>query len=186
MHDVIRGERIRLSYADFRALPDDGKRYELLDGDLYMSPSPVTRHQVIVGNLFAVIREHVLRSGLGRVFIAPYDVVLDEHNVVEPDVIFVSAERAAIVTEKNIQGVPDLLIEVLSPATAERDRRDKRNLYARAGVPWYWIVDPDGGELVELQRVGRDYGERSRVVAAGRFAPALFPGLEFGWDELTR
>ncbi|MFO0972180.1 MAG: Uma2 family endonuclease [Phycisphaerae bacterium] len=184
MHDVVRPERVRLTYDDFRALPDDGRRYEIIDGDLSMSPSPVTRHQVIVGNLFAILREHVRRHALGRVFIAPFDVVLGNMDVVEPDVIFVSTQRAAIVTDRNIQGVPDLLVEVLSPATAERDRRTKRNLYARAGVPWYWLVDPDANELVELQLVGRDYGERSRVAATGAFSPALFPQLQLSVAEL--
>jgi Uma2 family endonuclease len=178
MHDRLVAEPIRLTYEDFCALPDDGRRYEILDGDLYMSPSPATLHQRVVGNLYAILREHVRRHGLGEVFIAPYDVVLGTHDIVEPDVIFVSRARAAIVTEKNIQGPPDLLIEVVSPSTAERDTRDKRNLYARCGVDHYWLVDPESRSVLELKRLEAAYATVSRTEAGQVFRPGLFPGLE--------
>lgn len=142
MHDTLRGVPIRLTYQDFRALPEDGRRYETLDEDLYMSPLPTPRHQDIVGALYAILRQHTRGRGLGQVFAAPLDVHLDKHEIVEPDIIFVSAARAALVTDQNIVGAPDLVVEALSPGTAERDCRDKRNIFARCGVPFYWVVDP--------------------------------------------
>ena len=185
MHDyALIGEPVRLTYADFCALPDDGRRYEILDGDLYMSPSPVPLHQQIALNLALVLADHVRRNRLGRVYVAPLDVLLSENDVVEPDVVYVSRERAAIITPKNIQGPPDLLIEVLSPATADRDLTDKRNIYARCGVPFYWIIDPDKRTLLELQLAGKAYARLSETVAGGAFAPRLFLELTIAINEL--
>lgn len=184
MHDHLIAEPIRLTYEDYCALPDDGRRYEILDGDLYMSPSPITLHQLVVGNTYHVLRHHVDRHALGKVFIAPYDVVLGKHDVVEPDVIFVSKAHKSIITRKNIRGAPDLLVEVLSPSTAERDTRDKRNIYARCGVKWYWIVDPDAESILELKRVRNAYAKVSITKGDSVFRPALFPGLEINLASL--
>ncbi len=178
MHTTMRPEPIRLTYADFCALPEDGWRYEILDGDLFKSPSPGESHQTIVGNLHAVLREHVRRHKLGRVYIAPFDVILDEHNVVEPDVLFVTIANKGIITPQNIQGAPDLLIEVLSPSSIERDTRDKRNLYARCGVKNYWMVDSEGRTLTELELVDRAYAVAHVTPGADVFRPRLLPRLE--------
>lgn len=131
----------RLTYADLATLPDDGKRYELLEGVLYMSPAPSVRHQAIVMHLGAWLY-HAQEEGCGRAFVAPTDVVLAEDTVVQPDLFFVRRERLAILTDAALQGAPDLLIEVLSPATRERDLGAKRQLYARFRVPHFWLVDP--------------------------------------------
>jgi Uma2 family endonuclease len=185
MHDqMLVGEPVRLTYADFCALPEDGRRYEILDGDLYMSPSVVPLHQRIGFRLARLIDDHVAKRKLGEVFVAPLDVLLSEHDVVEPDVVYVSRERASIVGAANIRGIPDLLVEVLSPGTAERDRTDKRNIYARCGVPFYWIVDPDQRTLVELQLAGKAYATVAEVPAGGTFGPRLFPELKIQLNEL--
>jgi Uma2 family endonuclease len=183
MHDRLVAEPIRLTYEDFCALPEDGRRYEIIDGDLYMSPSPVPLHQRVVLNLGAMLRDHVRRNRLGQVFIAPLDVILDEHNIVEPDIIFVSSARTAIVTEKNIQGSPDLLVEVLSPATAKRDTADKRNIYARCGVDHYWIVDPQTRSILELKRIETAYAVVAECKTVA-FSPTLFPGWQVNLEEL--
>jgi Uma2 family endonuclease len=184
MHDRLIAEPIRLTYEDFCALPDDGKRYEILDGDLYVSPSPFTAHQAVVGNLFVMLTDYVRSRKLGRVFVAPYDVVLDRHDVVEPDLIYVSKANATIITHKNIQGSPDLLVEVLSDSTRERDTRDKRNIYARCGVPWYWIVDPEGPRVMELKLLERAYAVVADLSGEAVWTPALFPESTIRLPEL--
>lgn len=130
-----------LTYEDYAGLTDD-TRYELLNGELYMVPSPNFYHQSFLRNLGVSLWHFVKENSLGLVFFAPFDVVLTDHDIVQPDIIFVSNERKAIVTEKNIKGAPDILIEILSPGTRERDLLFKKVLYARHGIKEYWIADP--------------------------------------------
>ena len=184
MNKPLVAEPIRLNYQDFCAMPDDGRRYEILDGDLYMSPSPSTSHQRVLLNLATLLREHVRRHDLGSVFIAPLDVILSEHDIVEPDLIFVSRERASIITEKNIQGSPDLLVEIVSPSSVERDTRDKRNIYARCGVPFYWMVDTQQRSMIELQLVEGAYAVTTELTGDSIFVPRLFPKLRIDLPSL--
>lgn len=132
----------KYTYEDYLKTPDD-RRYELIEGELLMSPSPVTRHQSIVLLLASEISGHVRKKGLGQVFISPCDVVFDNFNVLQPDILFISSERLHIITEKNIQGAPDLIIEVLSDNSVYRDTIQKKRLYSKFGVKEYWIVAPD-------------------------------------------
>ena len=131
----------RLTYQDYADLEGD-ERYELLDGELILVASPNEDHQTIVMELGYRMHAFVRENDLGRVFHAPYDVLLTDTEVVQPDVLFVSKERYHIRTPANIQGAPDLVVEVLSPSSARRDWGDKRELYARHGVREYWIIDP--------------------------------------------
>jgi Uma2 family endonuclease len=149
--------KIKFTYQDYKNAPED-KRYELLDGDLIVVPSPKEPHQWASIQLGSRLFRFVQESGLGRVYIAPFDVVLSDTDVVQPDILFVSNERMGIVTEDNIQGAPDLVIEILSPSTAERDRTFKRSLYARHGVREYWLVDPDA-RSVEVLVLGEGHFE---------------------------
>ena len=144
------------TYEEYAALPDDGKRYEIVSGVLYMSPSPRGPHQDAAGEIFVYLREHVKLTGLGLVRVAPFDVILSPNDVVQPDVIVVLNEHLDRVTEKFILGAPDLVVEIASPSTATHDRHNKLDAYARAGVPEYWIVDPDSRtiEVLSLERVG--------------------------------
>ncbi len=183
MHRTLEPEPIKLTYADFAALPEDGKRYEILDGDLYVSPSPQTDHQRVIARFFRLLSNHVDRHELGEVFIAPYDVLLGEHDIVEPDIIFVSKAKLGIVKKEHIEGIPDLLIEIVSPSRPEYDLRDKRNQYARCGVPWYWIVNPQERWVKELQLSGAAYQETAHCAGDDVFEPKLFPGLRI---ELSR
>ena len=152
---VVTGARIKFTYEDYCNAPED-KRYELHDGDLILVPSPKEQHQTITLDLAAEIRQFARRTGIGRAFIAPFDIVFSNHDVVQPDVIFVSNERQDIITPDNIQGAPDLVIEVLSPSTAHRDRTFKRALYARHGVPEFWLVDTNARtvEILRLEEEG--------------------------------
>ena len=132
----------------YLARPDDGQRYEVIQGDLLMAPAPNVRHQEVTGNIYAILRAFVSANQLGRVFPSPVDVVLGE-DLVEPDVVFVSNERAGIVGRERINGAPDLVVEVLSLSTSVRDLRVKWEIYARSGVSEYWVVNPES-ETVEV------------------------------------
>ena len=130
-----------LTYEDYRNAPDD-ERYELLDGELVMIAAPNVAHQKALFRMARLVEDFVLERGLGGVFIAPTDVVLSDTNVVQPDVIFVSKGRMSVVGDANIQGAPDLVVEIVSPSNPERDLIRKRDIYARHGVREYWIADP--------------------------------------------
>ena len=134
---------VKLTYEDYVCFPEDGKRHELIDGEHYVTPAPLTKHQRISGNLLAAIHHHCQHTKEGRVFSAPTDVVFTETNVVQPDILFIGADQFAIITRENIQGEPDLIVEILSDSTRRRDERLKRKLYEQHGVKEYWIVDPE-------------------------------------------
>ncbi|MBI3741330.1 MAG: Uma2 family endonuclease [Chloroflexi bacterium] len=146
---MVVATRVKLNYADLQLFPNDGKRHELIDGEHIMTPAPETKHQDTVGNLFALFRGFVRQNKLGRVFVAPVDVVFSEYDVIEPDIVFVSANRKQIITKTNIRGAPDLVVEILSPSTKEIDRKTKFKLYEKYGVREYWIIDPDA-ETIEI------------------------------------
>lgn len=130
------------TYDDYAALPDDRHRYEIVDGVLYMSPAPNREHQNTAGEIFAYLRTHIKLTGLGQVYIAPFDVELSPRTVVQPDVMVVLNPHLGIVTESRIIGAPDLVVEVSSPGSVGYDRTKKQDAYARAGVAEYWIADP--------------------------------------------
>ena len=172
----------KLTYADYEKIPPDGFRHEIIEGEEFMTPSPNLDHQAVVGNIFRIVANHVLSLKLGRVFVAPTDVLLSEHDMVEPDVVFVAEKNLSILKEKNIQGPPDLVVEVLSPSTAAQDRGPKLGLYDRAGVREYWIVDLSG-RTVEVREFGSP--RRTRVYQEGQsFETAILPGLVVRVDDL--
>ena len=140
-----------LTYADYLETADD-ERYELLSGALVRFPSSREIHQYILGRLFLRLGAFIYGRNLGKVYCSPFDVVLSDTDVVQPDLLFVSKGRESIITPENVQGAPDLVIEILSPATAARDRTLKLDLYARHGVQEYWIVDPDAKTIMLLRR----------------------------------
>ena len=141
--------RPKFTYADYLNAPDDA-RYELLDGELIMSPAPNRLHQVASLNLSMDLGFLMRRAEIGYIFAAPFDVVLSNADVVQPDIMFVSNARARIITDANIRGAPDLVVEILSPGTAERDRTFKRDLYARHGVKEYWMADTELRRIYQL------------------------------------
>ncbi len=153
--------RVILTYDDYAALPDDGRRYELYEGELLLNPAPSPRHQGVIGNLHTLMVVHVRRHGLGQVFLSPIDVILSHITVLQPDLVYVDTSRLAIITERAIEGAPTLVVEVLSPSTDVRDRGVKQGLYARYGVPYYWIVD-SAARTVEARRLG---GESYELIA---------------------
>ena len=174
---------VRLTYDDYCRTPDD-ERYELLNGELMMVPAPNIRHQRILGRLYKEIDQFTDERGLGEVLMAPVDVVLSDTDVVQPDVLFVSRAWEHRITEKNVQGAPDLVIEILSPSTAENDLGLKYELYDKGGVLEYWIVDP-ATETVAVHR-----RQAGRLEPAGTFgrgesvATAVLEGLAIEVEEI--
>ncbi len=171
---VVAKPAARLTYQDYLETPDD-ERWELINGELFMAPPPSTLHQEVAADLVTLLNTFVKARGLGRVYSAPADVALSDTTVVQPDLLFVSKERAHIITYANIQGAPDLAVEILSPSTASRDWRDKLDLYAEHGVREYWVVDPDA-ERVWVMLL-RD-GGFDEVGAYGRNDELTSPTLE--------
>ncbi len=171
-------EETRLTYEDYLELPNDGKRYEIIEGELYVAPAPgADIHQTVLARLYARLFNHVDAHDLGTVLPAPVDVVLSDYDVVQPDIVFVSRERLGIV-RREIAGPPDLAVEIISPGSTRLDRTVKRKLYAARGVRHYWLVDPRARRLEEYELAGNAYRLRSRVEGATVFRPALFPDLE--------
>lgn len=172
----------RMTYADYERIPADGKRHEIIEGEWYSTPTPPTAHQRVSGSLLCILDAHARKTGRGECFCAPLDVLLSDFDIVQPDLLFISPERSAILTEKNIQGAPDLVVEIVSPSTAAIDRGRKLELYGRTGVREYWIVDP-AAKLVEVHEFASP--RRTRVYAEGQsFESVLLPGLTVRLDGI--
>ncbi len=167
----------RMNYDQLCLLPEDGNQYELFDGELVMTPSPNTRHQRIVGQLYAELLEHVTEHSLGELFVAPLDTILDEYTVVQPDILFVSRERVAEVVQERIEGAPDLVVEVLSPSTFHKDLRRKMRVYSQFGVREYWIVDPEEQTVERYERAGEKLQLARRFASHETFQTPLLPGF---------
>jgi len=175
--------RLKFTVKDYMSMPGD-KRYQLLDGAMILAHSPTTRHQTIAQRLNLALQEFVAAGSLGRLWFAPLDVVLSNHDVAQPDILFVSNERSSIVTDANIQGAPDLVVEILSPGTAEHDRGYKQALYGRHGVREYWLVDPDA-ETVEVLTLGDQGLTPTATYRRGEvLASPLLEGMSLELDQV--
>lgn len=173
--------RVKLTYEDFLLFPDDGQRHELIDGEHYVTPSPNTKHQAVAGNLYFLIRTWLEKQPVGRIFFAPFDVVFTHFDVVEPDLLYMSNARAsAILTDKHVAGVPELVIEIGSAATRRRDETIRRQLYERSGASEYWIVDPDAERLRVYRNESGTFAPPTELTAeAGDIlTSSLLPGFE--------
>lgn len=178
---------IKLTYEDYLEFPDDGNRHELIEGDHVVTPAPNIRHQMLVGELYARLRAFVKDRDLGHVLMAPTDVVLSEHEVVQPDLLFVAREHLERIGEAYLDGAPDLVVEIVSEATRRRDEVLKRHLYERHGVGEYWLVDP----VVEVVKVFRRTADGTferlpelSLEADDTLSTPLLPGLEIPLNEL--
>ena len=179
---------IRFVYEDYKSLPESmTKRYELLDGELLMVPAPTTTHQIVSRNIEFLLHGFVRLHRVGTVLYAPVDVVLGVGNtreIVQPDVLYISRERGSILFKEEVRGAPDLIVEVLSPGTEERDRTYKKHLYGRYGVREYWIVDPDNAMIEVYASAGTDF-DRPQVYRAGDLLRSvLFAGLDIDLQEV--
>jgi Uma2 family endonuclease len=177
----------KLTYDFLAALPEDGKLHELIDGEHYVSPSPTLRHQLVLGNLYAVLRAYVRSHDLGLIVFAPFDVLLSRYDVLEPDLLFVAKRRLDVVEERYVHGAPDLAIEILSPSTRRIDLTIKKRTYRRFGVAEYWIVDPKA-EAIDVFRGDSDWSAPVAKLAQGDGERGLespaFPGLQLTWQDV--
>lgn len=173
-----------LTVGDYRNLPETGPRYQLIGGDLFMAPAPNRYHQEISRNLELMLGSYLKENPIGKMYHAPFDVVLDEFNVFQPDILFVSRDRYSILTDAGIEGAPDFIVEILSPKTARLDLDNKRKMYIRHGVRELWIIDPETRSIL-VYRSDRDL---SNPVATRRegdhLESPLFPGLRIETKEL--
>jgi Uma2 family endonuclease len=166
-----------LTYRDYEALPNDGRRYEIHDGELSVTPAPTPRHQGISRDLFDALWAHVKAHRLGTLYYAPIDVILADTTIVQPDIVYLDNDRLSGITSRGIEGPPTLVIEILSPSTTAIDRHTKRQLYARFGVPHYWIVDPDSRVIEAYALAGAAYAVAAHAVGAADFSAPPFPDL---------
>ncbi|HEX2225020.1 MAG TPA: Uma2 family endonuclease [Thermoanaerobaculia bacterium] len=179
---------IRLTYDDYLLFPEDGRRHEILDGEHYVTAAPFVRHQILSFRLTLLLGSFAEARKLGQVLAAPLDVILSPHDIVQPDLIFLSRERLHLLTERNLQGAPDLVIEILSESTRQTDRETKAEIYDRAGVREYWVVDPNQNTVMVYLRI------EGRLMAIARqqahtkdvLMTSLLPGLDIHLADLFK
>ncbi len=176
----------RMSLSEFLALPEDGPKYELEYGELIEVTRPTFEHNELLGILFSILLAHIRANRLGRISM-DIVVLLDEAAdlAFAPDLIFVSAEHLDCIRGGRVYGPPDLVVEILSPSTASRDHLTKLSAYFEAGVPWYWIVDPDVPGIEEYQATPHGYLRTTTVKAGEPFQPGIFPNLKIDLKALT-
>lgn len=178
-------KKTKYTYEDYLKMPED-KRYELIGGELIMVPAPTTRHQRISLRLAYLLVKYNEENNIGEVFEAPTDVYLDEENVVQPDILFISKERQEIITEANIKGAPDMVIEIVSPSSGYYDLVAKKKIYARFGVKEYWIVDP-AERTVDIHQLEEDrYKVTKSLSEDDELTSDIFPGLLISLKQLFK
>ncbi|MEW5985911.1 MAG: Uma2 family endonuclease [Chloroflexota bacterium] len=166
------------TYQDYRCLPDDGISYEIIEGKLYMAPAPRPKHQRVIAALFGYLWDFLQDHPQGEAFLSPIDLILPGlASPVQPDVLFITQDRLGMVKEEFIEGVPDLIVEVLSPTNPAHDRRRKFQLYARAGVREYWIVDPDDCRVDVYVLRGRAYAPLGNFGRNDQTASEVLPAF---------
>jgi Uma2 family endonuclease len=159
--------------------PPEGeyRRYEVLDGQLSASPTPLRVHPHVLGNLLYTVKRFVEEHGLGEMILGPVGVMLAEYDAVQPDFVFVSNERSGILSGRAVEDVPDLIVEITEPATSDRDRGIKLGRYAATRVPHYWVVDALEKSVEERVLAADGYGPPTIYRVGDVFQPTLFPGL---------
>ncbi len=170
-------DRKKITYADYLKIDDDN-RYEISNGELLMVPAPSTSHQSVSRNLEFLIWNYVKQKDLGKVFYAPTDVVLDDDEVFQPDIVFIKSENLHIIGKDAIKGVPDLIVEIVSPSSTFYDTVEKKNVYEKYGVKEYWLVFPDE-RVIEIFILGKEgYVEFCKSKKKGIVTSSILEGLE--------
>ncbi len=174
------------TYEDYLKLPDDRNRYEIINGELVMTPAPKIAHVEAISNLMRELTSFVKENKLGKVYTASCDVLLGEENVVQPDILFIAKANKKVITEDNVKGAPDLIIEVLSPTTAYYDLIEKKELYEKFGVKEYWIVDPKK-QWVEIYVLeDKKYKLHQRVEKSGEIRSLIIKGFKLALREIFK
>jgi Uma2 family endonuclease len=181
----VRAANPRVSFADLERWPDDGRRYELYDGEVFVIPSPVLLHQVVAGRLHLALNDYVCEHG-GIVLFAPLDIVLTDYDVVQPDLLLFVEERRHLLSLRQVTRVPpDLAIEILSPGTARNDRGRKKDLLARHGVREYWLVDPEALSIEVMTLRGDRFVAASVATGSARIESPLLLALRLSPAQLV-
>lgn len=180
---VLATEHKKMTYADYLRI-NDNKRYEIIEGELKMVPAPSTEHQNVSLNLVSLIRNFVKEKGLGKVFCAPVDVVLDDDEVLQPDIVFIKSENQNIICKNAIKGTPDLIIEIVSPSSTFCDTVEKKEIYRKYGVKEYWLVFPDEKVVEVLILEKEEYKEFSRAKKAETVKSKILTGLGIDIKEV--
>lgn len=165
------------TYDDYAKLPE-GASYQLIAGEIIMSPAPDLLHQDILGTIFYELRQFILQKKLGKVFVAPTDVYFNEHDTFQPDILFVSTERKHILKDERIEGAPDLVVEILSPSTGYYDLAKKKDVYEQSGVKEYWIVDPKLKSMEVLTNQNGNFVTLAKAKQIGIVASKILSGFQ--------
>ena len=176
--DTMRTVASKMNYDKYCLLPEDGYQYEVFDGELVMTPAPTPKHQEIIVRLTRALDEFVEKNQLGKVYVAPVDILFDPYTILQPDVLFVSEARLHIVQEDAIAGAPDLAVEVLSKSTLRKDRVRKLATYSEFGVREYWIVDPVKQTIELYERVGEELRLSKGFSSSDTLESPLLPGFQ--------
>jgi Uma2 family endonuclease len=175
-----------LTKEDYRLLPDSGPRYQLIEGELYMSPAPNRYHQVISRNIMFMLLKYLEAHPLGELYDAPFDVYLSENDVFQPDLVFVKKENFGVLTDAGVEGTPDFVVEILSPSNAYLDKKAKLRVYARTGVSELWLVDPET-RVVQVYHLQADAQKPAATYTEGdAFNSPHFPGLAISVTEIFK
>ncbi len=168
---------VKFTYADLLTVPEDTNRYEIFEGELVVTPSPLRIHQVVVRNITYYFEEYLRNKKIGELYTAPFDVYFDDETVMQPDIMFVIHDRKHIIEDKRIVGAPDLIVEILSPRTEERDRGYKFRRYARENVREYWIIDPDKQTVEIFENTASGYRLSGTYKGNETIESLIFSGL---------
>lgn len=178
------GAKKKLTYSDYATIPDDGKRYEVLEGGLLVTPAPSPLHQRVSFRLQRQLADYFGARSLGEVFNAPIDVILSDHDIIQPDLVIV--DRPERVSTRGIEGAPLLVVEILSPSTRKRDRTVKARRYAALGIPHFWLVDPDAHRLECYRAEGTRYSLLGQAEGSTVLEVADWPDLAIDLSALWR
>ncbi len=180
---IIKERRLSVNY--YRILPE-GAPYQLIEGELVMTPAPNPRHQIILGRLFMILYNFVEQRKMGIVLISPVDLYLDDENAFQPDIIFISNEGQAVIKNDGIYGPPDLVMEVISPSTAHYDLKEKFRVYERTGVKEYWIVDPEMNSIEIYISKDKRLSLFARVEERGEIESPLLKDMKLNLENVFR
>ena len=181
---AIQADTYRIGFRDWLELPEDNRLYEVMEGELFVSPPPSVRHQRILRRLLVALDRHLASHDAGEVLVAPVGVKLSDDQVVEPDLVVVLSAHQSRIGTQVLEGPPDLVVEILSPGTASRDLGPKKALYEAHGIPEYWVVDPLESRIEVLTLRSERYVSGGLFQESDRLHSALLPELTLSLDEV--
>lgn len=172
------------TYEDYLTFPEDSWGVQIIEGELVVSPSPKTIHQAVLMNLSLAISAFVRNKKCGEVFFAPFDVILDNHNIVQPDILYISNENKDVLTEDNVKGAPDLIVEVLSQSTRQFDLLGKKDVYQKFGIKEYWIIDPENKSVAVYFLEKGQYAIYNQEEKEGIISSKILNGFKVSLKEI--